>query len=80
MERMREIQQSSRKWEEGSIKGSDWLGSRNWARLGRMGFEWCRDWNVGTISVSSGGCRQRRQHQHLIRSDQNGVQGEGETF
>ena len=32
---------SSRGWEEGSLGGSAWLGSRNWVRLGWMELECC---------------------------------------
>ena len=30
-----------RMWEEGSLGGSAWLGSWNWARLGWIELEWC---------------------------------------
>jgi hypothetical protein len=28
-------------WEEGSLGGLAWLGSRNWVRLGWIELEWC---------------------------------------
>ena len=44
-------------------------------RLGLIGLEWC----VGVRSVSSGGCRQRRQHLNQVELVKVGLQGE-ETF